>query len=273
MANTGRPKKSQLKLSPEEEEFLTSEDATDLWAHVYSHTRFHRRLATVTEQKNFDYNRRLLYLLAVAVFRRVEQLVNHRDFGNMLRLTESYAEGEATDDEFYEAYEKADAISTDRAPAAKAAAVYSIHLLPDDYKVLEGVYNFTDAAGYLATVAAGELSKRATYSEAAVVRESPAFLAGKAQEERAVCALIRDIMSNPFRPSPILAPAWLAWQDGTVSRMARSIYEDEAFDRLPILGDALEDAGCTDASVLGHLRGAGPHVRGCWAVDLILGKA
>jgi len=55
--------------------------------------------------------------------------------------------------------------------------------------------------------------------------------------------------------------------------LATSIYEQRAFHRLPLLADALEDAGCTDAELLGHLRGPGPHVRGCWALDLVLGKS
>jgi hypothetical protein len=55
--------------------------------------------------------------------------------------------------------------------------------------------------------------------------------------------------------------------------MGGAIYDERAFDRLPVLADALEDAGCADADLLGHLRGPGPHVRGCWAVDLILGKS
>ncbi len=58
-----------------------------------------------------------------------------------------------------------------------------------------------------------------------------------------------------------------------MAALARSIYDDRAFDRLPVLADALEDAGCTDAAILDHCRGPGPHVRGCWVVDLILGKS
>jgi hypothetical protein len=54
--------------------------------------------------------------------------------------------------------------------------------------------------------------------------------------------------------------------------LAQGIYDERAFERLPILADALEDAGCTDAAILVHCRGPGPHVRGCWVVDLILGK-
>jgi hypothetical protein len=57
-----------------------------------------------------------------------------------------------------------------------------------------------------------------------------------------------------------------------VAALVPAIYDGRAFDRLPVLADALEEAGCQDADLLGHCRGAGPHVRGCWPVDLILGK-
>ena len=55
-------------------------------------------------------------------------------------------------------------------------------------------------------------------------------------------------------------------------RLAESVYEGRAFDRLPVLADALEEAGCADAQVLSHLRGPGPHACGCHVLDLILGK-
>jgi hypothetical protein len=85
-------------------------------------------------------------------------------------------------------------------------------------------------------------------------------------------ALLRCIFGNPFRPLPRLDPTWLAWESGTVPKLAASVYEERAFDRLPVLADALEEAGCNAAELLAHLRGPGPHVRGCWAVDLLLGK-
>jgi hypothetical protein len=92
-------------------------------------------------------------------------------------------------------------------------------------------------------------------------------------------AVMRDIFGNPFRPAPAVGPAWLAWQAGAVPRLARAAYDggrlpEGTLDpaRLAVLADALEDAGCADPELLGHLRGPGPHVRGCWAVDLILGK-
>jgi hypothetical protein len=80
--------------------------------------------------------------------------------------------------------------------------------------------------------------------------------------------LFRDIFGNPFHPATI-DPAWLS---STVVSLAAGIYTDRAFDRLPILADALTDAGCDSADVIDHCRRPGPHARGCWVVDLLLGK-
>jgi hypothetical protein len=90
-------------------------------------------------------------------------------------------------------------------------------------------------------------------------------------EARSQCALLRDLAGNPFRPVAC-NPVWVQWNDGCTVRLAREIYDDRRFDDLPILGDALEDAGCTDEAVLAHARGEGPHTRGCWLVDLLLNK-
>lgn len=121
--------------------------------------------------------------------------------------------------------------------------------------------------------------------------------------------LLRDIFGNPFRPVRVcLTPqecyyanrcenerdcpiesleCWMAWNDGTVRRLAQSIYSERQFENLPILADALEEAGCCNQDILAHCRGdflnaAGervvganrhlPHVRGCWVIDLLLGK-
>jgi hypothetical protein len=96
---------------------------------------------------------------------------------------------------------------------------------------------------------------------------------------RVSVALLRDVFGNPFRSAPVIDPAWLSWQGGTAPQLARGAYDDRRLPegtldpaRLAVLADALEDAGCTDAELLGHLRGPGPHVRGCWAVDVVLGR-
>ncbi len=88
------------------------------------------------------------------------------------------------------------------------------------------------------------------------------------QEQLAQSLLLHDIFGNPFHPVAFDP----AWRTEAVVGPARGVYEDRAFDRLPVLADALEDAGCADAAVLAHCRGPGPHVRGCWVVDLVLGK-
>jgi len=88
--------------------------------------------------------------------------------------------------------------------------------------------------------------------------------------------LLREAFGNPFRPAEVNA----AWRTADVARLAEAAYEEQALptgtlspDRLTVLADALEEAGCADADLLGHLRGPGPHVRGCWAVDLLTGRS
>ncbi len=80
------------------------------------------------------------------------------------------------------------------------------------------------------------------------------------------------MFGNPFHPI-ILDPPWLSWNGGAISSQANAIYADSAYKNLPILADALEDAGCDNADILSHCRGPGPHVRGCWVLDLLLGKS
>jgi carbon storage regulator CsrA len=70
-----------------------------------------------------------------------------------------------------------------------------------------------------------------------------------------------------------LDPSWLAWNGGTVPKLARAIHDERDWERLPILADALEDAGCSDEIILAHCRAPGSHshVLSCWAVELVLG--
>jgi hypothetical protein len=80
--------------------------------------------------------------------------------------------------------------------------------------------------------------------------------------------LLREVFGNPFRRATVDA----AWRTPDVRLLAEGIYAERAFDRMPILADALQDAGCDNDDILNHCRGSGPHVRGCWVVDLVLGK-
>jgi hypothetical protein len=85
-----------------------------------------------------------------------------------------------------------------------------------------------------------------------------------------LCDIIRDVFGNPYR-RVAFQRSWLTAHNGVAVTLARAVYEDRAFDRMPILADALEDGGCDSADLLTHLRGAADHVRGCWALDLVLG--
>jgi hypothetical protein len=91
---------------------------------------------------------------------------------------------------------------------------------------------------------------------------------GRGLTEETQLPCLRDIFGNPLRPVTS-EPSWLT---STVRSLSDGIYQDRAFDRLPILADALQDAGCDNDDVLGHCRSEGPHVRGCWVIDLLTGR-
>jgi hypothetical protein len=96
----------------------------------------------------------------------------------------------------------------------------------------------------------------------------PRWRAAWDAESQVQASILRDIFGNPFRPVT-LDPRWLT---SSVLDLTRIIYDDRAFERMPILADALMDAGCNSEEIIAHCRSDGPHVRGCWVVDLILGK-
>lgn len=82
-------------------------------------------------------------------------------------------------------------------------------------------------------------------------------------------SILRDIVGNPVNP-PQSVTEFLGWHRGTVVDIARMIFAENSYHDLPILADALEEAGCTDANILTHCRGTGDHCRGCWVLDLLL---
>ncbi|OAI38703.1 hypothetical protein AYO40_01735 [Planctomycetaceae bacterium SCGC AG-212-D15] len=88
----------------------------------------------------------------------------------------------------------------------------------------------------------------------------------KAIEQESQARLLRCIFGNPFHPVT-LEPSLLS---DSVAKIAKAIYDERAFDRMPILADALEESGMADGEVIAHLRGPGPHCRGCFALDAVL---
>ena len=108
------------------------------------------------------------------------------------------------------------------------------------------------------------LGLRPSHRQAELLDE--ALTSGQSQAEAAT--VIRCVVGNPFRPvadSP-------SWRNEITVAIASLMYESREFSAMPILADALQDAGCDSAEVLDHCRGPGPHVRGCWVVDGVLGK-
>ncbi|WP_246173528.1 hypothetical protein [Limnoglobus roseus] len=118
----------------------------------------------------------------------------------------------------------------------------------------------------LGTWAVGKESARviATTPKRLAKRENVQEIEAAAQAEILRC-LVGPVAFRLMTFSPV-------WLTPTAVGLAHAIYEDCAFDRLPILADALQDAGCEDADILAHCRGDGPHARGCWVVDGVLGK-
>jgi hypothetical protein len=111
---------------------------------------------------------------------------------------------------------------------------------------------------------AGETKDRSGKAKAA--RKRTATL----QEKAFQVELLRDLFGNPFQ-SVVIDSGWLAWNGGTVVHLAQGIYNKRRFTDMPILADALEEAGCTEPDILPHCRQPGPHVRGCWLIDLLTG--
>lgn len=143
--------------------------------------------------------------------------------------------------------------------------------------VAEMAFSTTAPAGYICVSVAGVargifhpteegVKPDATFPPSPLPMSAP----GRTTEQlrRWLARLVRDVFGNPFRPVALSSQ----WRTETALSIARQMYESRDFAAMPILGDALEETGCIDEEILGHCRGPGPHVRGCWVVDLLLGK-
>jgi hypothetical protein len=106
-------------------------------------------------------------------------------------------------------------------------------------------------------------------AEAASRLAGDSFGYGRPGDQPALCHLLRDIFGNPFRPVAFDPE----WRTSTAVALARGMYEARDFAPMPVLADALQDAGCEGPDILAHCRGPGPHARGCWVVDLVLGRS
>jgi hypothetical protein len=131
---------------------------------------------------------------------------------------------------------------------------HSTHPTDESHAVAFANYQVTHEAAFDAVRAAAESARRAL---------PPGDAAAAAQ-----ASLLRELFGNPFREVKVDR----GWRTDTVLSLAGQVYESCDFSLMPILADALQDAGCDNADVLDHCRSDGSHVRGCWVVDLVLGK-
>jgi hypothetical protein len=211
---------------------------------------------------------RKLRLFAVACCRRIWPLITEAHCREAVEIAERFADGSVTAEVQEAAHIAAERVRREvedtEAPlfsgvayATAYAASSTIHDKGTVWLACRAAVNAACAAGHALS------SQGASENEVAAATHA---------EFAAQTALVRDLFGNPFRLAPFPDPSWLAWQDGAVVKLAQAIYADRAFDRLPVLADALEEAGCHDPDILAHCRQPGPHVRGCWVVDLLLGK-
>jgi hypothetical protein len=210
---------------------------------------------------------RKLRLFAAGCCHHVQHLLTDPRSLQALDIIERYVDGQATKAERREAANPAGRVTFDleretdgRLQAASAVCSALVDIMDE----------FTDV-----TQAAKEAAEAATVARSDPERDYDEYQKDKEAEEAYQAQLLRDIFGNPFRPVSFDP----AWRTTTVLALAQAAYQERSLPagtldvtRLAILADALEDAGCTDADILSHCRNPGPHVRGCWVVDLVLAK-
>ncbi|MGF1582606.1 MAG: hypothetical protein ACFCD0_25055 [Gemmataceae bacterium] len=176
-------------------------------------------------------------LFSVACCWRVEPYLDGEDSCFAVQVGERYADGKATQDEL------------EQARASKAGQVSYATVKPTAFAFQAAKYAVQAAADIVANVGGG--SRREVNIEQ--------------------CELLRCMFGNPFQKDPFILPHWKTWNNGTVTRLAHSIYQQKNFGHLPVLADALEEAGCDDETLLDHCRTTTVHTRGCYVLDTLLG--
>jgi len=212
-------------------------------------------------------NARKWRLFGCAMLRQVwHHLIDERS-QRAVEMAERFAEGQASREEMVQAREAAlhvvegiDLRTTvcDAGWSASRAAVYVSDPRPVTAARISSMLTIVSAAPWTPKTGGESLFEERGEPE----RKAIAMLAG--------CDLVREIFGNPFRPVAI-QPAWLRWNQGTVAGMAGIIAVERRYREMPILADALEEAGCAVDSILSHCRQGRNHVLGCWVLDALLG--
>ncbi len=203
-------------------------------------------------------------LFVVACCRRLTPLLSGA-YANSLRVAEWFADGEAGTRDRIAARDAATRVEWIGPPSPNSELTR--------YRRSEAMRAVWYALSPRVVETAGQAAQAACAVLAAVAVDTRADhrLSATLAEKDRQAAMLRCLIGNPFR-SVELDSSWLAWNRGAILQMAQLMYEERRFEDLPFLADALEEPGCTNADLLGHLRSGGEHVRGCWALDAVLGK-
>jgi hypothetical protein len=220
---------------------------------------------------------RKLRLYAVACCRRVWPLLQMEAARRIVGLAEAYADGEADGAELRTAHDSSDfaelpARSNGETEAGPHLSVRAVEAIQSARALATSPFHIWDA---VAIADATSLEPTGDFFFDPKRHNGGAGVPPDDAEAAEQAKILRELIGNPFRqvriPSVCLTP--------TVATLAQATYDERTLPtgelntgRLAVLSDALEEAGCTDAEILTHLRSPGPHVRGCWALDLILGK-
>jgi hypothetical protein len=215
---------------------------------------------------------RKLRLFSFACVRRMWGKITDPRLKAAIEVSERHADGAASDAELRAAVREAHRARGRRLldRAAYDAARYHPHEVQLESVITHATY----AAAYMVRHPPPSAIMRFIGSKLVLTEFRPhrarrRWNAAWESEHAAQAQLLRDIFGNPFRPVT-LDPSW---RSPAVATLAETIYASRAFHRLPDLATALQLADCTDQDILQHCRAAGPHVRGCWVLDLLLGKA
>jgi hypothetical protein len=214
------------------------------------------------------FHRRKLRLFACACCRRIESLLTDARSRRAVEMAEMVADASGLRDELDSAHSAADRVVEELPAWHHRKAARGAELCAMRWP------GGTPGHTWLSPAAQKDHIRVSVEGTAHAAAQAMAFASGVQQEaylseRQAQASLIRDIFGNPYRESM----ADRDWLTSTVLNLAQAIYNDRVFDRLPILADALEDAGCTNRDILNHCHQPGEHVRGCWVVDLLLGKS
>jgi hypothetical protein len=225
---------------------------------------------------------RKLRLLACACCRRLWDVLASDADRARVASTEQYADGLISESEYLAAF-PTDPDSRDYLPArpdvqAKYFLALALHTLgwPDAEQEKWDIDEITGEQfpepwdpGEYAQNQIRNLLARLALAVNWGVRDGKVDLESRRREESAQAELIRDVLGNPFRPIAF-SPEW---RTDTAMALAQQMYESHEFSAMPILADALQDAGCNNDEILDHCRNTNqPHARGCWVNDLVLGR-